>query len=171
MTKAAWTTHAPVGEAMILRTGEEKDPHFNDQAANVITGLVSFILSTLRPEERNLSSLRELVTNAELCDAAVAVMRKKGGVFARMAGVIAQLEDKEKASVFSTVHRHTTFLDSSAILTATHRDSFTPRQLLKGTMTIYLILPAHQLEAQSRWLRLVISSLIRLIGEGKQENK
>jgi type IV secretion system protein VirD4 len=161
-----------LSEAMVLRTGEEKDPHFNDQAANVITGLLSFILSDLRPDQRNLSSLREMVTDADLCGPTVAAMRAKGGVFARMAGVISQLEDKEKASVFSTVHRHTTFLDSDAINTCTGSSSFDARQLLKGKMTIYLILPPHQLEAQSRWLRLVIASLIRLIGhEGTQENK
>lgn len=160
-----------MSEAMVTRTGEEKDPHFNDQAANVITGFLAFILSCLRHEERNLSSLRELVTRADLCEAAVATMQAKGGVFARMAGVIAQLEDKEKASVYSTVHRHTTFLDSEAIIACTGESTFDPRQLLKGKMTIYLILPPHQLEAQSRWLRLVIASLIGLIGrEGTQEN-
>lgn len=161
----------PMAEAMVTRTGEEKDPHFNDQAANLITGVVSYILADLQPEQRNLSSLREIVTQLDLSEAAVAAMQNKGGVFARMAGVIAQLEDKEKASVYSTVHRHTTYADSPAIIANTSSSSFDARQLLTGKMTIYLILPPHQLEAQARWLRLVIASLIRLIArEGTQEN-
>ncbi len=161
-----------MAEAMVLRTGEEKDPHWNDQAANVMTGLLSFILSTLRDDERNLSALRELVADAGSCGAAIDLMQKAGGVFARMAGVISQLEDKEKAGVFSTVHRHTTFLDSDAIVESVGTSSFDARELLKGNMTIYVVLPPHQLEAQSRFLRLIIATLIRLIGrEGMQNGK
>jgi type IV secretion system protein VirD4 len=161
-----------MAEAMVTRTGEEKEPYWNDQAANVIAGLTAFIASALKPEERNLGSLRELISQAELCSAAVSAMREKGGVFARLAGVIAQLQDKEKAGVFSTVHRHTTFLDSEAIMASVSNSSFDTRELLKGNMTIYLVLPPHQLEAQSRFLRLIIASLIRLVGkEGMQDGK
>ena len=161
-----------LGEAMVIRTGEEKDPHWNDQSANVITGFLAFILASLRDEERNLASLREMVTQGDLCDATVAGMQAKGGVYARLAGVIAQLKDNEKAGVLSTVHRHTTFLDSPAIIASLSSSSFDARELLKGNMTIYLILPPHQLESQSRWLRLVTASLLSLImREGTQENK
>ncbi len=170
-----------LSEALVIRTGEEKDPHFNDQAANLIAALLALILAEVRPEERNLRTFRELICDEQACNGAVAVLRKKGGVFARMAGVIEQLRDqsegggwsKEGASVMSTVHRHTTFLDSEAVLRSVAGNStFDARELLKGTMTIYLVLPPHQLEAQARWLRLVIASLIRLIGrEGAQENK
>jgi len=161
-----------MAEAMTVRTGEEKDPHWNDQAANVITGLLAFILSRIRQGERNLSSLRELVTDAGACESAIELMRGMGGVFARLAGVIAQLEEKEKAGVFSTVHRHTTFLDSEAVMGSVSTSSFDARELLKGNVTLYLILPPHQLEAQSRWLRLIIASLIRLIGrEGMKDGK
>src|SRR5262249_29995857 len=158
-------------EAMVIRTGEEKDPHWNNQAANVLTALLSFICSEIKPEERNLSSLRELVAHEELRNTAVAMMQAKGGVFARAPGVIAELQDKEKAGVLSTVHQHTTFLDSVAVLPCVSKSTFTPRDLLRGNMTIYLILPPYQLEAQARWLRLVVASFIRLIGrEGHQEN-
>jgi type IV secretion system protein VirD4 len=77
---------------------------------------------------------------------------------------MAQFEDKERAGVLSTVNRHTTFLDSAPILRSTSHSTFNARELLEGNMTIYLILPPHQIEAQARWLRLVITALIRLIG-------
>lgn len=161
-------------EAMCPEAPEgDKDPHWREQCINVGTGLLSWICTDLRAEERSLVSLRELVSKSELCEAAVETMRARGDVFARMAGVIAQLEDKEKASVFSTVHRHTAFLDSPAIIENICQSSFNPRELLKGDgMTIYLILPAHLLAAETRWLRLVIASLIRLIArEAEQENR
>ena len=78
--------------------------------------------------------------------------------------MIASVQDKERSSVLSVVNRHSTFLDSPAISNVTSASSFDPRTLLDGRVTIYLVLPAHQLEAQARWLRLVISSLIRLVG-------
>ena len=130
-----------MAEAATVRTGEEKDPHWNDQAANVITGLVAFILSQIKDDERNLSSLRELVADAGACGSAIELMRGTGGMFARLAGVIAQLEEKEKAGVFSTVHRHTTFLDSEPIMASVSKTGFNARELLKGNVTLYLILP------------------------------
>ena len=161
-----------MAEAMVVRTGEEKDPHWNDQAANTISGLLAYILSEMRPEERNLSTLREMIADAVVCANTVTALRDKGGVFARLAGVIAQLEDKEKAGVFSTVHRHTSFLDSEAIMTSVSESSFDARELLKGNMTIYVVLPPHQMEAQARWLRLVVASLMGMIGRrGMQGGK
>jgi type IV secretion system protein VirD4 len=160
-----------LAEAMVIRTAEEKDPYWGDQSANLLTFCISFIVSHLRREERSLSSLRELLCQADLCRGAVVAMTEKGGIYARLAGVVAQLQDKEKAGVFSTANRHTSFADSNAILESVSSTSFNPRQLLDGNMTIYIILPPHQLFAQARWCRLVISSLIRLIGrEGAQEN-
>jgi len=157
-------------EAMVQRTTrEQKDPHWDDQAANVITGLLTLITTRLQDHERTLSSLREIVTDAELWQKSILHLRDMGGVYARLSGVMAQLEDKERAGVLSTVNRHTTFLDSDAILKSTSRSTFDARQLLEGNMTIYLILPPHQLSAQSRWLRLVITALIRLIGQNGTE--
>jgi type IV secretion system protein VirD4 len=160
-------------EAMVPRMsmGEEKDPHWNDQAANVITGLLALITARFQEQERTLSSLREIVTDAELFQQSVLHLRDMGGVYARLSGVMAQLEDKERAGVLSTVNRHTTFLDSVAILKSTSRSTFNARQLLEGNMTIFLILPPHQISAQSRWLRLVITALIRLIGQDGEMEK
>ncbi len=39
-------------EAMVVRTGEEKDPHWNDQAANVITAILDAFLASQKREGR-----------------------------------------------------------------------------------------------------------------------
>ncbi len=116
-----------LAEAMVIRTGEEKDPHWNDQGANVIAALLAFICAEITAEERNFSSLRDLIALEDLRNAAVESMKGKGGIYARMAGVIDQLEDKEKAGVLSTAHRHTTFLDSPAIIKSVSKSSFDAR--------------------------------------------
>lgn len=171
-------------EALVIR-GEEKEAHWNDQAANILTALLSFIASNIEPAHRTLACLRDIICNPGKppdhdgkggslsgVDAVAALLRDKGGSFANLGGVIAAVQDKERSSVLSTINRHSTFADSPAITRVTSSSSFDPRKLLDGRMTIYLVLPGHQLEAQARWLRLVISSFIRLIGrEGMKNGK
>ncbi len=158
----------------------ERDPHWREQAINVGAALLAFICTEIKAEERNLTSLRALLSQEDLCLGAVAAMRAKSGVFADLAGIVDQLQSKEEgggwskegASVMSTLHRHTQFLSSPALIRNVSKSSFDPRELMNGKMTIYLILPPHLLEAQRRWLRLVIASFIRLIGrEAKLENQ
>lgn len=152
----------PLGEAMVIRPPEgDRDPHWNDRAANVLTAMLVLIMQL--PEGRDLQSLRSLVSNPKGPLVAPLELRARG--FESLAGSLEQLEDKERAGVYSTVHRHTTFLDSPAITRVIEQSTFDMRELLNGNITVYLVLPPSQLEAQSRWLRLVIASLIRMIAD------
>ncbi len=168
-------------EAMCPEAPEgERDPHWREKGVEVGSALLAWACTDLKEEERNLVSLRALLSQEDLCLGAMAAMQRKGGIFANQAGIIEQLQSKEEgggwskegASIISTLHRHSSFLDSPAIIRSVSKSSFDPRELLHGNMTIYLILPPHLLEAQSRWLRLVIASFVRLIGrEAEQENQ
>lgn len=169
-----------LAEAIVIRNPQEREPHWNNQAANVIRGMLSLILSSVAEQDRNLLALRDMVTDFDLCMACVAKMKEKGGVFARMAGVIEQLKSTEEggrwsregSSIMSVINQHTTWMDSPAIVKNIAKSNFDARRLLTGQMSIYIILPPHEMEAQSRWMRLVIASLVRLImREGTQENK
>jgi|SRR5579884_1581701 len=169
-----------LAEAMVVRSGEEREPHWNNMAANVMRGVLSLILADMADKDRNLLTLRDILTDYGLCMNCVAALKAKGGVFARMAGVIEQLQSAEEggrwtregASIMSVINQHTTFMDSPAIARNIAQSNFNPRLLLTGQMSIYVILPPHEMESQSRWMRLVIASLLRLImREGKQENR
>lgn len=168
-----------LAEAMVIRSGQEKEPHWNNMAANVMRGFLSFILSDVAERDRHLLALRDMVTDYELCMGIVAKMKEKGGVFARMAGVIEQLQSKEEggrwtregSSVMSVINEQTSWMDSPAIVENIAKSNFDARRLLTGRMSIYIILPPHEIEAQARWMRLVIAALVRLImQEGTQEN-
>ncbi len=150
--------------ATVVTTGQEKDPHFNLRATDVITGGLSYIAANFTGPERCIGSLREIVTTPGMFEGCAKALLGMGGVFARLGGSMLSLEDKEKASVLSTVNSHTTFADSEPILQAT-ASGWDARELLTGTVALYLVLPPHQLDAQSRWLRLVISTLLRLVGQ------
>lgn len=180
------------GEAMVVRPPEgDRDPHWNEQASNVITSILSLLLVRTSGGNRNLMTLRALATDPGKSPdkegkggepdgvAKVALLLRElanekgmGPEFAFLAGVLQQIQDRERAGVLSTLHRHSMFLDSPAISKSVSSSSFDPRELLSGNMTIFLVLPPHQLEAQARWLRLVIAAFIRLIGrEGSQQKE
>ena len=94
-----------------------------------------------------------------------------GGHFENLAGSMQSLEDKEKSGVISTCHRHSNNFDSPAIHPAI-MSGWNARELLDGNVALYLILPAWAMEAQNRWLRLVIASVLSLIGkEGMSTTK
>jgi type IV secretion system protein VirD4 len=153
-----------LSEAMVVRTGEEKDRHWDDQAANVITAILTYILVALRGPERCLGSLREIITTPGVYDACGDALSRMGGLYARLGGLMLTLQDKERASVLSVVNRHTTWLDSAPVLQAT-QSGWDARELLTDDVDLFITLPPHQLIAQSRWSRCVIAALLRMIGQ------
>ncbi len=161
-----------MAEAFVTRpaNGDEKDPHWNDSAAAILTTLLALILMAFRPGERHLGSLREIVTDPESFAGAITKLQGAGGLLRRLGDQLRHYQGDELASVLSTTDRHTTFLDSRAVEAGLASSSFDARELLRGDTTIYVILPADQIQAQSRLLRLLISSLIRLLGRDGAES-
>jgi type IV secretion system protein VirD4 len=157
-------------EAMVQREdGDGKSRHFDDQAANSITAMLAYILAEAKGADRCVSTIREIMTTPEAFEGSAAFLQLKGGLWARLAGVMQTPVKEERASVHSTIHRHTMWLDSPAILPAL-ASGWDARELLEGNVTVYVILPPDQLEAQSRYLRLLVSSLFRLVGKQGMKN-
>src|SRR6202041_1588018 len=139
-------------EAMVVRPPEgDRDPHWSEQAANVITAILAVLLAQTSGPHRNLISLRQLATDPgkpadkegkggepDGVTKVALLLQEMGGVFALLAGVLQQLQERERAGVLSTLHRHTTFLDSPAISANVSSSSFDARELLHGHMTIFL---------------------------------
>src|SRR5271170_374789 len=102
-----------------------------------------------------------------------------GGSPARLGNQLKGLFDKEQAGtlskegagVLSTVARHLSFLDSELVAWSSARSTFDPAVLLKRGTTLFLQIPADQLEAQKGLLRCWISSLVRMIGATGDERK
>lgn len=164
-----------LANALVVRTGEEKEPHWNDSAELWIAALLATIVYYGEPENgtRSLQTVRELATNPQKLELAIKLMQESaawGGMLARMGGQLAQFVDKEKSSTLTTVSRHLRFLDTPAIAANTRGSSFDPAALRSGKMTIYLVLPPDHLRAQSGLLRMWIGSLLSsAIGGGLQE--
>jgi len=156
--------------ALVVRTGEEKEPFWNDGAEIWIGAMIAFIVCYGNETNKNLQSVRELLANRALYQEAIKKMCESDmweGMLARLGHQLCQFVDRELGSVLTTANRHLRFLDTLAVADNTGgQSSFDPADLLKGKMTVYLVLPPEHLRAQVPLLRLWISSLLRAVVKG-----
>lgn len=158
-----------LAEALVLRTGQEKEPHWADSAEVWIAAMIAVVVVLAKGEEKSLQTVRELLTNPEKMQAAIGAMCQSDemdGMLARLGHQLTQFKDKELSSTLTTTNRFLRFLDTTAIAESTKRSSFDPADLLKGKVTVYLILPPDRARAQSPLLRLWVGSLLRAVVRG-----
>jgi type IV secretion system protein VirD4 len=166
-----------LANALIVRTGEEREPHWNDMA-EFWTGATTATVVQYGNREgtRSLQMVREMLSHPQKLDMAVKLMCESGcwdGMLARMGGQLLHCVDKERSSTLSTVSRHLRFLDTPAVAASTRASSFDPNALRSGKMTCYLVLPPEHMRAQMGLLRLWIGSLLRAVVRGglQERNK
>ncbi len=158
-----------IAESLVHRTGQEKEPHWADSAEVWIAAMIAVIVVFAKGDDKSLQTLRELLTNPEKMQAAIAAMcasHEMDGMLARLGHQLTHFKDKELASTLTTTNRFLRFADTAAIAESTKRSSFDPADLLKGKMTIYLILPPDRARAQSPLLRLWVGSMLRAVVRG-----
>ncbi len=164
-----------LAEALVIRTGEEKDPHWCDSAEAVIASAIATVVQYGPREngQRSLQAVRDILAHPQKLDLAKKLMLAHGGMLARWGGQLDHLKGDELASVMSTCNRFLRFLDTLAIAESTGSSSFDPEKLRSGKMTVYLVLPPEHIRAQSALLRLWIGSLFRacLRGGLQERNK
>jgi type IV secretion system protein VirD4 len=161
---------ADLANALVVRTGEEREPHWNDSAEAWIKGMLALVVQHGELGMRSLQTVRDLFSQPDRLDMAVKAMRESTaweGMLARVGGQLAQYVDKEKSSTLTTVARHLRFLDTLAIADSTKASSFNPADLLSSRrMTIYLVLPAEHMRVQSPMLRTWLSSFLKAVVRG-----
>jgi type IV secretion system protein VirD4 len=153
-----------LAEALVVRTGEEKERHWDDSAESWIAGMIALTVVYGEGEDRSLQAVRSLLTNPAKMQQAIELMCKSDawdGMLARMGHQLQHFKDKELSSVLTTANRHLRFLDTLAIAASTKTSSFDLSGLRDGRMTVYLILPPEYLRTQSALLRMWIGSLLR----------
>lgn len=151
-------------EAMIVRPPEgERDPFWNNSAAMLFTATITATLLLMDDASRNLSTVREMITDPAIFKEVIKRLQTMGDIPARMGNQLARQAESEKeaASVHSTANTHSSFLDSELVAAAVNTSTFSPDALLTPRTTIYFILPVEQLDAQRNFLRLVVSTLLR----------
>ena len=157
-----------LAESVVIRTGDEKDPHWNDSAEAVIAAVIAVVVMYGQKDKgtRSLQKVRDILAHPQEFDMAKKLMLEHGGMLARWGGQLDHLRGDEFSSVMSTSHRHLRFLDTPAIAESTSSSSFNPAGLRNGTMTVYLVLPPEHMRAQAALLRMWIGSLLRAVVKG-----
>jgi type IV secretion system protein VirD4 len=159
-----------LAKALIVRTGEEREPHWNDSAEFFAAAVIAMVVEHgNRGDTRSLQMVRDVLSHPQKLEMAVKIMCESqcwGGMLARMGGQLMHFVDKEKSSTLTTVSRHLRFLDTPAIAESTRHSSFNPAGLRAGRMTIFLVLPPEHMRAQAGLMRLWIGSMLRAVVRG-----
>lgn len=156
-----------LAEMLVIRTGEEKEPHWNDSAELWIAAMISLMTAHMtNPKFRSLQGVRAVLGDPVQMQQGITNMRESpawGGMLERIGHQLGHYKDKELGSVLTTANRHLRFLDTQAIEASTISSSFNPAELRNGKMTVYLILPPEHMRAQSSLLRMWVGSMLRAV--------
>ena len=157
---------ASLSEALVMDPpGQQSDAHWNEEAKALLSGLIMFAVAHEEADRKTLATVREYLTlPPEKFRALLELMQDSaaaGGLIARAANRFLGKSDREAASVMSSAQRHTHFLDSPRIVTATARSDFQFSALRHDLTSIFLVLPPNRLDAYSRWLRLLVAQALQ----------
>jgi type IV secretion system protein VirD4 len=158
-----------LAEALVIRTGQEKDPHWVDSAEAWIAALIALVAHYGESNDRSLQTVRTLLSSPEKLEMAIKLMCASDawdGMLARMGNQLTHFKDKELSSTLTTTSRFLRFLDTLAVCDSTKTSSFNPDDLRRGKTTVYLVLPPEHQRAQSPLLRMWIGSLLRAVVRG-----
>ena len=157
-----------IAEAMVVRSANSKDPHWDDIAEYMIAGGIDTITRSPKYPQPSLPLIRSLLTkmsDESSGNEMLIEMASLGGEAKETAErILRGLGTDEMSSLLSNFDKHTKWLSSDAVNTAiTGASSFDFAQLKKKPTTVYIIIPAKYLEAHKRFLRLLINLAIRQI--------
>lgn len=165
---------ATLADALVFDPpGHAGDPHWNESAKSLVSGLLMHIACRRGNEPGGLPELRRLLTLPaakwfELLEAVEKDTEAAGGLVSRAASQHLGKPDREAASVLSSAQRHTAFLDSARIAAVSARSDFRFADLRTGTATVFLVLPPDRLSTYARWLRLLIAQAVQELARAPQ---
>lgn len=158
-----------LAEALVVRTGQEREPHWLDSAEAWIGSVATLVVAQGEPGDRSLQTVRAILSNPDKLQDALYAMTSSDawdGMLARLGHQLGHFKDKELASTLTTTNRFMRFLDTPLIAESTRSSSFDPAELNGGRMTVYLTLPPDHMRAQSALLRMWVGSLLRAVVKG-----
>lgn len=152
---------------MVIRTGTEADPFWNDAGEEMLVAITAAVRVFLKGS--SLQQVRSALAKPEERVEALETMKRSelwGGMLSRLGHQAAVHSDKQLAGVLATANRHTAFLDTLKVAASTSSSSFDPMELRTGKVTVYLVLPPEHLKSQAGLLRMWIGTLLRACVRG-----
>ncbi len=157
-----------LAEALVIRTGEEKEPHWADSAEAVIRAIIATVVMYGQSDQgtRSLQAVRDILSSSQKWEISKKLMCQHGGMLARWGGELEHFRGDELSSVLTTSNRFLGWLDTLPIAESTRRSSFDPAGLRRGKMSVYLVLPVEHMRTQSPLLRMWIGSMFQAVVRG-----
>jgi type IV secretion system protein VirD4 len=163
-----------LAESQVVRTGQEKEPHWCDVAEVWIAAMIAAVVYYGEANNRSLQTVRGLLTDPAQMESVIKLLCESDlcdGMLARLGHQLTHFKDKELASTLTTSNRFLRYLDTLAVASNTARSSFDPAELRQGRMTVYLVLPPDHMRTQSSLLRTWICALLRSVIRGGLQEK
>lgn len=151
-----------IAASLVIISGKENDVFWPQYARQILTGTLAFLMSEAR-EGSSLNHMRDIISSPKLMTDMINFMLESqscGGLLARLAGQLLQIEGQAKASAYSVANSHIEWLDSIPLTECLAQSTFDPDQLLHGKMSIYLCLPIDRITELSGLQRVYLSCLI-----------
>lgn len=172
-----------IADMIVVRSANEKDPHWNDKAKSLIRGMILFVtFAELCQEDRdkyplNLPTVKRLIgdtfSSAQKIEKFVEFC-KENEFLLSVADTILLIAEQERGSVLSTVLRHMDFLNSKNVQDSLSRNDFQLDDIRIHPKTIYLVIPANKISSYNRlarlWIATIKSSLER-INDGYRDSR
>jgi type IV secretion system protein VirD4 len=152
---------------LVVRTGQEKEPFWNDWAETLIAGALSHVMEDCPYEKMNLSHVFDIFHNddvkyglAVMLDSKVVRSKSAHSAFAALLQINA---DQTFGGILSTTQQHLRLFGSDLVKRLTSNTSVDLPALIAGEpMTIYIIVPPHRLRLYRPLLRTLLSGLLTL---------
>lgn len=145
------------------------DTHWADAGRELVAALIMHVCMDSDPETRNLGYVRALL-NQDARGFALTLADMIRGGFPPLVQKAVQFagDTNEIKSIISAARTQLAFLDDPSICDALATSDFRFADMKREAITVYLVLPFKQIEAQARWLRLLITSAIEELTEEPQ---
>lgn len=160
--------------ALVVRPPSEHQPFFNDSATMLLHGFIAQFMDDAAPEMRTLEVVADAIADPKLfrlCVSAMQASGAHGGVLRRIGRQAAGLQDREYASVVSTVATHVSWLNSQAAAGAVGAGTFDPLSLKTGGADLFLVIPPERMRSASGLVRYVLAGVFRRLMDGPADEE
>jgi type IV secretion system protein VirD4 len=155
-----------IAEGIIAHDTGTKDPHFTDSARQLLGGGIMYLVTSPHPEhEKNLTYLYDQLTREPFSFAREAVLNGTDLVRQRLTRFTLKgvEENREIASVLSTLATQSAFLSIKAIAENLSGSDLDFADLKREVTTVYLTLPTQYIGAAGKWFRLIVGSALKAL--------
>jgi type IV secretion system protein VirD4 len=156
--------------AMVFRTGQESEPHWNDRAEQWIQFAIAVVVVFGNRDRgtRNLQVVLDILSRPERMKEALEAAAKCDAwdeALQRLAGQLSFSKGDELSSTLSTVSRQISFLNDPLVMACLSKSTVDASKIRNG-YTFYLVLPPQYATTRAGLLRLWISSLMGAVVAG-----